>query len=574
MPEFQNGIDVIDSLLHPSSKSNNVLTRYQRDGLHKLRETLLHKSSSTLESTVVIKAKSMRHTSLRKSFTQQLLEDEERSIQTTQHSNHADCDDSCGHCAINQYLLSEFGGIKPKKHRWDFMKAIKANRPIRRIKEMISNRKLNNSGKNLNQPQRSDNVPHEWYEFDHETQIQLSKRLSWENLKRWDFDIFEVSKLCNGRPLLFIGWAILASPHSQEIMEQATSSKSKRFRNSCNGIIDSKGYNFLATYNIPPKCMIDFLRAIEDRYVAENPYHNNMHAADVLQTTHSFLEAMGGKYLGVELSKLEGKGNSLSCHSPMMTLQMFSVLVGAAIHDVGHPGFNNAFQSNSFSQAALTYNDISVLENFHVSLAFQLILGINGNSDWNIFQGMDSDDFIKCKKLITEAVLGTDLAIHLKTLEGIKNITQSDEDLEDEESGSYSWRIMSFLMHMADISNLAKRQIISSQWTDRILSEFFLQGDKEKEMGLPMSPLCNRFTTSRPESQIGFIGYIIRPSFEILKKHLPLIGIVILPLVEENYQYWKLELRREKERKERVSREKTEALENVNVINIVTPSAA
>merc|ERR1712176_363053 len=204
-------------------------------------------------------------------------------------------------------------------------------------------------------------------------------------------------------------------------------------------------------------------------------------------------------------------------------------------------------------------------------MGFQMILGVNGNSDWNIFQGMESEDFIKCKKLITEAVLGTDLAIHLKTLEGIKNITQSDEDLEDEESGSYSWRIMSFLMHMADMSNLAKRQIISSQWTDRILSEFFLQGDKEKEMGLPISPLCDRFTTSRPESQIGFISYIIRPSFEILKKHLPLIGIVILPLVEENYQYWKLELRREKERKERVSREKTEVVENVNVINIVTP---
>merc|ERR1712048_74339 len=54
-------------------------------------------------------------------------------------------------------------------------------------------------------------------------------------------------------------------------------------------------------------------------------------------------------------------------------LQLFSLLVGAVIHDVGHPGYNNAFQSNSLSQKALTYNDNSVLENYHVSLAFRMI---------------------------------------------------------------------------------------------------------------------------------------------------------------------------------------------------------
>ena len=41
------------------------------------------------------------------------------------------------------------------------------------------------------------------------------------------------------------------------------------------------------------------------------------------------------------------------------------------------------------------------------------------------------------------------------------------------------------------------------KWTESLLEEFFRQGDKEKELGLPFSPLCDRNTTLIAESQIG-----------------------------------------------------------------------
>jgi len=544
--EFQNGVDVIDSLLHPDSFSSSILTLDQRDGLHQLKKVLLLASSPEEMG----KKKIDTSADLRRSFVES-LENQEKNSAT---------DD----IATNRYLLFEFGGVKPMQSRWQTMKKnVHKSNSFRRIKKMINNRK-NSSFPNFPQ-QRSYDAPPEWYKLDRETQIQLSNHLSWENLMKWDFDIFEVSKLCNGRPLLFVGWAILASPHSQYIMEQTTLSEAKKGSNGYNTTIGRKGYGFLEAYKISPKCMIDFLRAVEDRYVLENPYHNNIHAADVLQTTHSFLEAMDGKYLGVETQE-----TNLSQSSPMMTLQMFSVLVGAAIHDVGHPGYNNAFQSNSYSQTALTYNDNSVLENYHLSLAFKMILGAKGNADWNIFQGMDPNDFVKCKRLITEAVLGTDLTSHFSKLEEIKSLiplsTRDRKDINDDDSMSYSWKVMSFLMHMADISNCAKRRSISTQWTDCVLSEFFRQGDKEKELGLPISPLCDRDTTSRPNSQIGFITYIIRPSLEILQHHLPQIGTVVLPLIEGNYEFWQLELQQEKEMKSNAK--------VLKVINVITSNAA
>jgi hypothetical protein len=41
------------------------------------------------------------------------------------------------------------------------------------------------------------------------------------------------------------------------------------------------------------------------------------------------------------------------------------------------------------------------------------------------------------------------------------------------------------------------------------------QGDMEKELGLPYSPLCDRNTTLVAESQIGFIDFIVSPSMDV-----------------------------------------------------------
>ncbi|KAM3179546.1 hypothetical protein ACTXT7_000435 [Hymenolepis weldensis] len=41
-------------------------------------------------------------------------------------------------------------------------------------------------------------------------------------------------------------------------------------------------------------------------------------------------------------------------------------------------------------------------------------------------------------------------------------------------------------------------------------------GDRETARGLPVSPLCDRQTTMVPQSQIGFINFIVTPTFQLL----------------------------------------------------------
>ena len=70
------------------------------------------------------------------------------------------------------------------------------------------------------------------------------------------------------------------------------------------------------------------------------------------------------------------------------------------------------------------------------------------------------------------------------------------------------------------------------------MSEFFLQGDVEAELGLDISPLCDRKTTSIPESQVGFIQYVVQPSFEVLGLCVSFVEETVLPLLRTNLDHW------------------------------------
>ena len=67
-----------------------------------------------------------------------------------------------------------------------------------------------------------------------------------------------------------------------------------------------------------------FFAMVERGYHSTNPYHNNVHAADVTQAMACFLsEPLLRKHL--------------------TPLEVMASLVAAVCHDVDHPGFNEKF---------------------------------------------------------------------------------------------------------------------------------------------------------------------------------------------------------------------------------------
>lgn len=99
--------------------------------------------------------------------------------------------------------------------------------------------------------------------------------------------------------------------------------------------------------------------AIRAIYHAPNPYHNYVHAVDVLQATYTFLVANGVAppvtYLletdrkpwirrDVDEGASEEHDNArLALHSLLRPQDILTIMIGAMGHDVGHPGLSNVF---------------------------------------------------------------------------------------------------------------------------------------------------------------------------------------------------------------------------------------
>ncbi len=62
------------------------------------------------------------------------------------------------------------------------------------------------------------------------------------------------------------------------------------------------------------------------------------------------------------------------------------------------------------------------------------------------------------------------------------------------------------------------------KWVDLVYEEFYLQGDREVALGLPISPLMDRRGADRvnvAKGQLGFIDFFIAPLFEMWTGFVP-----------------------------------------------------
>ncbi|XP_062288206.1 dual specificity calcium/calmodulin-dependent 3',5'-cyclic nucleotide phosphodiesterase 1A [Scomber scombrus] len=261
-------------------------------------------------------------------------------------------------------------------------------------------------------------------------------------------------------------------------------------------------YDLINRFRIPVQALVQFVEALENGYSKHrNPYHNLIHAADVTQTAHFLMLHTGLMHW---LSELE----------------ILAMVFAAAIHDFEHTGTTNNFHIHTRSEVAILYNDRSVLENHHVSAAYRLM----AEDDMNILVNLNKDDWRELRALVIEMVMSTDMSCHFQQIKTMRNtLTQTH--------GIDKVKVLSLMLHAADISHPAKAWPLHYRWTHSLMEEFFRQGDKEVELGLPFSPLCDRKATMIAQSQIGFIDFIVEPTFSVL---IDTTEKVIGPLIEED----------------------------------------
>ena len=155
-------------------------------------------------------------------------------------------------------------------------------------------------------------------------------------------------------------------------------------------------------------------------------------------------------------------------------------------------------------------------------------------------------------------VLATDMIFHNKQFNFVKdkiskfNINKGenrDKIMENvEKLYDLQQDFLEIIIHACDISNPTKPFNIYSFWADRVVSEFFRQGDKEKELGLKVSMNCDRLTVSKAQSQIGFMNFIVLPFFVSLTEIFPELMFLSNNVKSNVEEYTKIKEKEDKEK--------------------------
>ena len=272
-------------------------------------------------------------------------------------------------------------------------------------------------------------------------------------------------------------------------------------------------FGLLETFNITNELFFTFLYKLRECYY-EPPYHNWIHAIDVLQ------------YISYQVR--------LTHSDQILTkFELLAVCIAALCHDAGHQGFNNAYNVNAETPLGILFKDLSVMETYHCTVAIRILQ----QPECNLLHSLNDDEQRIIWKWIIHLILATDMAFHFKLIkQGNEILEQGALNLKEE---SHRLMAMELIMKVSDISNVSRPFVYADRWCEVLSEEFWRQGDKEKELGMPYSSdLTNREGQNKAKGQVGFYTFVCLPLYTLIARLFPELQ-VNLDSMKSNLERWK-----------------------------------
>jgi hypothetical protein len=124
---------------------------------------------------------------------------------------------------------------------------------------------------------------------------------------------------------------------------------------------------------------------------------------------------------------------------------------------------------------------------------------------------MNLEEYRTFRSLVISLVLATDMTNHASLIERMSTYFFFKET-NSATNATDSKTLLQTLLHAADISNAAKPWSIYIQSAEKIMEEYFIQGDLEKIYYDDNQPTFDRESTDIVQLQIGFISHIVYPT--------------------------------------------------------------
>jgi len=211
------------------------------------------------------------------------------------------------------------------------------------------------------------------------------------------------------------------------------------------------------------------------------------------------------------------------------------------VHDTDHPGVMNTYliaTKHPISLLQGTDAPKAVLENHHAAMALALL----ERPELDFLCNLEPEERKRFKEFIHENVINTDVTTTMgaakqfggqssnarrpsTTVVDFERAVRQSKSTEkaEESTGPSVAQVMCLIIKAADISNPARRLSVYERWIDGVMTEFFVQGDCEREQGLPISMNCDRETVVLAKAQVGFISFLVGPLFTAISSYAPAI---------------------------------------------------
>eukprot|EP01086_Lenisia_limosa_P001087 TRINITY_DN1197_c0_g1_i1.p1 TRINITY_DN1197_c0_g1~~TRINITY_DN1197_c0_g1_i1.p1 ORF type:complete len:498 (+),score=115.59 TRINITY_DN1197_c0_g1_i1:67-1560(+) len=199
----------------------------------------------------------------------------------------------------------------------------------------------------------------------------------------------------------------------------------------------------------------------------------------------------------------------LQLRSVFDPVEILSLILSCLVHDLQHPGLNNAYQVAALTDLAIRYSDISPLENHHCATAYPLLRAL--------LSGQEPELFNQIRKAVIDCVLATDMAKHVSFIGSLDDAVEKF----DWKSPSDRLLIMKLLVKMSDVSNELRPWPVARPWADKLLAEFAEQTETEIANNLPVTEWMRTVNVVQPKMQLNFITHVLMPMYEAMKNIFP-----------------------------------------------------
>ncbi|GAX79398.1 hypothetical protein CEUSTIGMA_g6839.t1 [Chlamydomonas eustigma] len=368
------------------------------------------------------------------------------------------------------------------------------------------------------------------------------------NVGEWQFDIFALEEATSGHALSVLGFALIT--------------RTEAWRR----------------YSMDEDKLARFLMEIENGYT-EKYYHCAAHGADVLRSLHVICTA-GRIFQDIRCSEIG----------------ILAMYLSAVIHDYEHLGLSNDFLIKTQSELAIRYNDRAPMENHHVAASWLLLR----QDRFNFMSEMPTKAKEFLRNLVIEAVLATDMKQHFSLTSlfsskveamtsaaaaaavvpagsppgtpiqqprpltasrlnrsvgvagspvspgglGVRSGVHTHAAPLKPQNEALNWDedskilVMQMALKSADVGNLGSTLPVHSRWIEKLEVEMFRQGDQERALGLPISPLMDRTSGKGvTKAQAGFFKFVAMPLYQAMAQAFP--GTQpLLAAVKTNHAHW------------------------------------